>query len=52
MFEKSRINNAKEKIRELEKLYEQTRNKNYLNQIDEEHKKIRKLQVGDMEKLD
>ena len=52
MLDKSRIQGAKEKIKELEKLYEQTRNKNILDKIEEEHKKIRNLQSGDMEKLD
>lgn len=52
MLEDFRIRRAKDQIKVLEDLYKQTKNTLYLDKIEEEHKKIRKLQAKGMEKLD
>lgn len=52
MLENFRIKREKEQIKVLEDLYKTTNNPAYLDKIEEHHKKIRKLQSKNMEKLD
>jgi len=46
-----RIKRVKQKITALEGLYKISKNEYYLEQIKEEHKKIRSIQAKNMEKF-
>jgi len=47
-----RIKESKEKIKDFEEQFKKTGNPLFLNKIEDEHRKIRRLHANDMEKLD